>query len=171
MNAATASSVSSAPSLETWRIIAVAAVIVSVIAYAVLSGVWVSTEAGWYQSLTKPSWQPPPWVFGVIWPYNFIVLAAVGSLIAWRAPPGKVAVLLLFLVLSIALALTWAYLFYVPHALSAAALALTSAAVATIPIVVVAFQQSWVWGTLLMPYQIWVALAASVSWGYVSRAT
>jgi len=28
-----------------------------------------------------------------------------------------------------------------------------------------------VWGTLLMPYQIWVALAASVSWGYVSQAT
>ena len=99
------------------------------------------------------------------------MLAAVGSLIAWRAPPGKVAVLLLLLVVSIALALTWAYLFYVPHALSAAALALTSAAVATIPIVVVAFQQSWVWGTLLMPYQIWVALAASVSWGYVSQAT
>ncbi|MDP7383545.1 MAG: tryptophan-rich sensory protein, partial [Acidimicrobiales bacterium] len=67
MNADTASSVSSAPSLETWRIIAVAAVIVSVIAYAVLSGVWVSTDAGWYRTLTKPSWQPPPWVFGVIW--------------------------------------------------------------------------------------------------------
>jgi tryptophan-rich sensory protein len=171
MNAATASSVSSAPSLETWRIIAVGAVIVSVIAYAVLSGVWVSTEAAWYQSLTKPSWQPPPWVFGVIWPYNFIVLAAVGSLIAWRAPPSAVAVVLSFLVVSIALALTWAYLFYVPHTLGAAAVALTSAAVATIPIVIVAFQQSWVWGTLLMPYQIWVALAASVSWGYVSQVT
>lgn len=171
MNAATASSVSSAPSLETWRIIAVGAVIVSVIAYAVLSGVWVSTEAAWYQSLTKPSWQPPPWVFGVIWPYNFIVLAAVGSLIAWRAPPSAVAVVLSFLVVSIALALTWAYLFYVPHALGTAAVALTSAAVATIPIVIVAFQQSWVWGTLLMPYQIWVALAASVSWGYVSQVT
>jgi tryptophan-rich sensory protein len=142
--------------LETWRVASVIAVIVGVIAYAVLSGVWVSTDAGWYQSLTKPSWQPPPWVFGVIWPYNFVALAAVGSLIAWRAPRESVC------------ALAWAYLFYVPHSLTGAAIALSAAALTTAPIVVIGFQTSWLFGALLMPYQIWVMLAASLSWGYLS---
>lgn len=151
---------------ETWRFLAIAAVIVAVIAYAVLSGLWVGTDSGWYRSLQQPAWQPPPWVFGVIWPYNFVVLAVVSSVIAWRASAVQVGALAVFLVFSIASALAWAYLFYVPHELTAAAIALTAAAVLTIPIVLIAFLTGPVWGVLLVPYQIWLGLAASLSWGY-----
>ena len=44
-----------------------------VVFYAVGSGLWVNTGDNWYRSLNAPTWQPPNWVFGVIWPYNFIV--------------------------------------------------------------------------------------------------
>lgn len=154
--------------LETWRVVAVVVVVVLVIGYAVGSGIWVSTDGGWYRSLTQPSWQPPSWVFGVIWPYNFIALAVVGGVIAWRQPAPLVAILVLFLAASIAAALAWAYLFYVPHNFLGSAVALTSAAVLTIPITVVAFHTGWPWGVALLPYQVWVALAASLSWGYRS---
>ena len=149
-----------------WRFAGVVFVVSAVITYAIMSGVWVGTDSGWYRSLTQPAWQPPPWVFGVIWPYNFIVLAVVGSVITWRAPAVRVAVLLAFLVASVAVALAWAYLFYVPHELTAAAIALSGAAALTVPIVVIAFLTGPVWGALLLPYQIWLALAASLSWGY-----
>jgi benzodiazapine receptor len=153
--------------VDGWRVIVVVAVIAAVIAYAVLSGVWVGTDSGWYQSLEQPAWQPPSWVFGVIWPYNFIALAVVSSIVAWRSTPGLVGVLMIFLILSIAAALAWAYLFYVPHNLIAAAIALSTAGVLTIPIVIVAFLTGPVLGVALLPYQIWVVLAASLSWGYV----
>lgn len=153
--------------MDAGRIGVVVVIIAAVIAYAVLSGVWVGTDSGWYRSLEQPSWQPPSWVFGVIWPYNFIALAAVSSVIAWRAPAVRVGLLVLFLVVSIAAALAWAYLFYVPHQLTAAALALSGAAFLTIPIVVIAFLTGPIWGVLLVPYQVWLALAASLSWGYV----
>jgi len=152
---------------DAWRLIAIGAVIATVIAYAVLSGVWVGTDSSWYRSLEQPAWQPPSWVFGVIWPYNFVALAVVSSVIAWQAPPLRVGVLLTFLVVSIAAAIAWAYLFYVPHELASAAIALSAAAVLTVPIVVIAFLTGPLWGVLLLPYQIWVALAASLSWGYV----
>jgi len=152
---------------DAWRLLAIGAVIAAVIAYAVLSGVWVGTDSSWYRSLEQPAWQPPSWVFGVIWPYNFVALAVVSSVIAWQAPPLRVAVLLTFLVVSIAAAIAWAYLFYVPHELASAAIALSAAAVLTVPIVVIAFLTGPLWGVLLLPYQIWVALAASLSWGYV----
>lgn len=153
--------------VDSWRVIVVVAVIAAVIAYAVLSGVWVGTDSGWYRSLEQPAWQPPSWVFGVIWPYNFIALAVVSSIVAWRSTPGLVGVLMIFLILSIAAALAWAYLFYVPHNLIAAAIALSTAGVLTIPIVIVAFLTGPVLGVALLPYQIWVVLAASLSWGYV----
>ena len=151
---------------ETWRVVAVGGVIVAVIAYAVLSGLWVGTDSGWYRSLEQPAWQPPPWVFGLIWPYNFVALAVVSSVISWRASGVQVSALVVFLVFSIASALAWAYLFYVPHELTTAAIALTAAAVLTIPIVLIAFLTGPVWGALLIPYQIWLAIAASLSWGY-----
>ena len=103
----------------------------------------------------------------MIWTYNFVALAVVGSVVARRAAPARVGVLVLLLVASIALALAWAYLFYLAHELAAAAIALSAAAVFTVPIVGIAFLAGRVWGTLLLPYQIWVALAASLSWGYL----
>jgi tryptophan-rich sensory protein len=148
-------------------LIAVVLAVAVVIAYAVLSGVWVGTDSGWYRALEQPAWQPPSWVFGIIWPYNFLVLAIVSGVVSLQAPPLRVAVLETFLMASVAAALAWAYLFYVPHIFSSAAVALSAAAVLTVPVVIIAFLTGWQWGALLMPYQIWVALAASLSWGYL----
>jgi tryptophan-rich sensory protein len=91
----------------------------------------------------------------------------VSGVVSWQAPPLRVGVLLTFLFASVGAALAWAYLFYVPHDFVSSAVALSAAAVLTVPIVIIAFLSSWVWGALLMPYQIWVALAASLSWGYL----
>ena len=150
-----------------WRLFAIGGVIAAIVTYAVLSGVWVSTDLSWYQGLEKPPWQPPPWVFGLIWTYNFVVLAAVVSIVVWKAVPQRVGVLVLFLAASSSSALAWAYLFYSPHELAAASIALSSAVVLTVPITLIAFLARPLLGVLLLPYQIWVALAASLSWGYL----
>lgn len=154
-----------------WRWAAVAAVVVLVIVYALGSARWVSTGSNWYLSLEQPWWQPPPWVFGVIWPYNFLMLIVVGIGVSWSAPPPRVAALLGLLTLSIALAIGWAYLFYGPHELVWAALALTAAAVVTLPIVGIAFGQALWMGLVLLPYQVWLFLAATLSWGYVASTS
>lgn len=140
-----------------------------VVVYAIGSGRWVSTGSAWYLSLEQPWWQPPPWVFGLIWPYNFLMLIMVGIALSLKAPPGRVTALLVLLAATVALAIAWAYLFYVPHELVWAALALTAAAVLTVPIVGIAFGQAVWMGAVLVPYQIWLFLATSLSWGYVAR--
>ena len=153
-----------------WRIVAAVAVVILVIVYAVGSGRWVSTGSAWYLSLEQPWWQPPSWVFGLIWPYNFLVIIIVGIAITQKASAPRVITTLVLLAVTVTLAIAWAYLFYVPHELTQAAIALTAAAVLTLPITAIAFgQQLWM-GLLLVPYQVWVLLAASLSWGYVAKA-
>ena len=139
---------------------------VLVVAYAVGSGVWVSTNPGWYAGLTRPAWQPPDVVFGLIWPYNFLALAIVGVLVAQRGGPGVVAAWLVVGAASVACALAWAYLFYVPHRMGAAALALAGAAALTAVLVAITWTVTRGGAVALVPYLVWVCLATSLAIGY-----
>jgi tryptophan-rich sensory protein len=128
------------------------------------SGLWVNTGDSWYSNINKPTWQPPGFVFGIIWPYNFIVLGIAAVLIAQRASTTTSLTYILFFALSVAAALIWAYLFYRPHNLTGAAIALTLTALLTIPMTYILFTISIPMAIAVMPYQVWVAIAAALNW-------
>ena len=140
-----------------------------VLIYAFGSGIWVSSSPGWYSSLNRPPWQPPNFIFGIIWPYNFIMLGVATFNVAQSLNQTQTILWLAFLGASVAAALTWAYQFYVPHNLSLSAVALGIAALLTIPVLYLTFKASLLIGLLLVPYQIWVAIAATLAWGYSTR--
>ena len=143
--------------------------ILFVFIYAFGSGIWVSSSPGWYASLNRPSWQPPSAFIGLIWPYNFAVLGIASYQVSRTLTRFENVTWLAFFGLSIAAALTWAYQFYVPHNFLYASIALTSAALLTLPMLLLTFRASLAMGLLLVPYQIWVAIAASLAWGYLAR--
>lgn len=152
--------------MDVGRIVAGAVSVAIVVAYAVGSGWWVSTGDDWYQRLDRPAWQPPDVVFGLVWPYNFAALVAAGLAVSLQGTTTARVVWLAGLGVSVMAALAWARLFYVDHALWAAAIMLIVAALVTVPIVVAAFAtRTWA-GAILVPYQVWLALAASLSVGY-----
>ena len=139
--------------------------------YAIGSGRMVATDAQWYRSLPRPSWQPPSSVFGIIWPYNFAMLVTATWLVASRLSTANQMIWLLSLALSVIAALTWAWLFYGPHAILASGFALVFATVFTIPLLVIAFRVSPVLGFAFLPYQLWLAVATSLAFGYASLVT
>ena len=134
--------------------------------YIIGSGLWVNTGDNWYRTLNQPAWQPPDFIFGIIWPYNFIVLGIAAVTIAQRATTATTLTYITFFALSVTFALTWAYQFYRPHNLTFASMALIGTAVLTIPMLIIAFRTSLGIGFALLPYQLWVATAASISYGY-----
>ena len=140
-----------------------------VIIYIVGAGRWVATDTGWYRSLNQPSWQPPDFIFGLIWPYNFAVLIIAAFIVAARNSLTEHLIWLVSLILSVAAALLWAWLFYVPHSLRASGFALGVATLLTLPLVVIAFRASPLLGFALVPYQVWVAIATSLAFGYAAR--
>ena len=139
--------------------------------YVIGSGRMVATDAEWYRSLPRPSWQPPSSVFGIIWPYNFAMLVTATWLVANRLSTANQMIWLLSLALSVTAALTWAWLFYGPHAILASGFALVLATVFTIPLLVIAFRVSPVLGFAFLPYQLWLAVATSLAFGYASLLT
>ena len=139
--------------------------------YVIGSGRMVATDAEWYRSLPRPAWQPPSSVFGIIWPYNFAMLVTATWLVASRLSTPNQMIWLLSLALSVTAALTWAWLFYGPHLLLASGFALVLATVFTIPLLVIAFRVSPVLGFAFLPYQLWLAVATSLAFGYASLVT
>ena len=143
--------------------------IILVLVYAFGSGIWVSNAPGWYSSLNRPPWQPPDFVFGLIWPYNFIMLGVAAFNVAQSLSHPQTIAWLFFFGASVTSALVWAYQFYVPHNLSVAAIALGIAALLTVPVLYLTFKASILIGVLLVPYQVWVIIATTLSWGYSTR--
>jgi tryptophan-rich sensory protein len=150
----------------TFRTVAAAAGIALVLIYMIGSSLWVNTGDNWYRDLAKPSWQPPSFIFGLIWPYNFVVIGIASVLIAQRASKVTTTIYLTFFALSVAAALIWAFQFYRPHNYLASAIALTAAALLTLPMTYIVSTVSIPMVIAFAPYQIWVAIAASLSWGY-----
>ena len=155
--------------METWRTFAGGIGVLLVLIYAIGSSFWVGNNSNWYYSLNRPFWQPPSWIFGIIWPYNFIALGITSFVVARRLSKNLVIAWLILFALSVLAALLWSYLFYVPHNLVGSAIALPIAALLTIPITVITFRASIGYGLAILPYQIWVVLASSLAIGYALK--
>ena len=152
-----------------FRTVAAAIGIILVIIYAFGSGIWTSSSPGWYGTLNRPPWQPPDFVFGLIWPYNFIILGIASYRISMTLNRNETIIWLSSFALSVVAALSWAYNFYVPHNLQLAAFSLGATALLTLPMLFYTFRVSLALGFALLPYQIWVAIATTLAWGYYTR--
>ena len=137
-----------------------------VFVYAIGAAKWTTTGSSWYRSLNAPSWQPPDFIFGIIWPYNFVILGVAAVTVANRLSTPKVITYLSIFALSVICALTWSYQFYGPHNLGLASLALIGTAVLTIPMLFFIYQASLAVFIATLPYQIWVIIASYLSSTY-----
>jgi len=143
--------------------------LLTLLIYIAGSSIWVSNSPGWYSSLNRPPWQPPDFVFGIIWPYNFILLGVAAYSVTQSLSKTQAIIWLLFFAASVASALVWAYQFYVPHNLPVATIALGITAILTLPVLYLTFKASILIGVLLIPYQVWVIVATTLAWGYSTR--
>ena len=134
--------------------------------YAIGSGLWVNSGDGFYRSLKRPFWQPPDFLFGLAWPYNFLVLIIAGIFVANNANSFFRVLYTVLFAFSVGTALLWAYSFYIQHNLILAAISLAVTALLTIPMVAIAFQTKAWFGLILIPYQLWLIVATSLSIGY-----
>lgn len=148
-----------------WRVASAVLGIALVLIYAGGANYW-NRQDGWYQSLQQPSWQPPGFVFGIIWPYNFVVIGIALWTIASHAKPTFVALAISLFAASVFFALRWSYLFYSEHNFSAATSSLLTTTVLTLPILFITFSTSWKLGLALLPYQIWLAIATALNYNY-----
>jgi len=127
---------------------------------ASLGGLASVNAQQFYGGLVKPSWAPPPWLFGPVWSVLYTMMA-FAAWIAGRAAPGpaRTRALRLFLA-QLAINALWSWLFFAWH-LGGWALAEVLLLWASILATLLAFWRlDRIAGWLLVPYLAWVSFAS-----------
>jgi translocator protein len=121
------------------------------------------TASDWYQTLERPAWAPPPWLFGPVWGVLYLLIA-VAAWLVWKRHgfAGARTALALFLVQHVFNA-AWSWVFFglrEPGWALAEIVALWALIVATIAAF---WPKHRLAAVLLVPYLLWVTFAAALN--------
>lgn len=114
----------------------------------------------WYESLTKPGFTPPNWLFPVAWSIIYLLLAWAGYRLSLI--PGSQTALALWAA-QIALNTLWTPVFFGAHHLFAGMVILTLLWMVVATMVVLAMQLDVIAGLILLPYLAWLSVAGALN--------
>lgn len=117
----------------------------------------------WYASLVKPSWTPPPFVFGPVWTVLYTLMAIAAWLVWRRAGFGGARAALTAFGVQLALNALWSYLFFGLHKPGLALLEIAALWMAILLTLVLFWRVDRSAGALLIPYLAWVSVATSLN--------
>ena len=144
------------------------AAIVAVVAIEALGGLsgWLSNSGygnGWFDTLAKPSFMPPGWVFGLVWPILYAMLGIALGLI-WAEPPSdrRRTALTLFAV-QMVLNFAWSPVFFAGHDIALAKVIIFAMAGFGAAAAGQFFRLNKAAGLLLVPYLAWLVFAAALT--------
>ena len=128
-------------------------------------------DGGWYRGLDKPSWQPPPQAFPIVWTTLYadiaVTSAAVLNELDRRGATEQAADFRRALAGNLALNGAWSWLFFRGHNLPASTLGAGVLALNSLRLVRRAGRVEHRFGWALAPYAVWTAFAtvlAGVVW-------
>jgi len=140
-------------------------ILAAMAALIVAAGGATITDLGpWYQGLQQPDWAPPAWLYGAAWTLIF-GLAALASLTAWRAAPTRNArtnVIGLFAFNGF-LNVLWSLLFFRVQRPDWALFEVAFLWLSVALLIVYCGRFSRLTAALLLPYIIWISVAAALN--------
>jgi len=114
----------------------------------------------WYESLVKPSFTPPNWMFPVAWSVIYLLLAWAGYRLALT--PGSELVLALWAA-QIALNTLWTPVFFGAHRIVASMVILVLLWLVVAVMLVLTMRLDVITGLILFPYLVWLCVAAALN--------
>ena len=144
-----------------YGLITVPAIVITGSIIGVLSG---SGDAnGWYQTLQKPSFQPPPIAFPIAWTILYALMGvALAMILALPPSPRRRLGLILFFV-QLALNFAWSPIFFGGHDIGLAKIVIFLMAAIAAAAAGQFLRLRRVAGLLLIPYLAWLIFAAMLN--------
>ena len=116
----------------------------------------------WYESLKKPIWNPPDWLFPIAWSILYIIIAYVGMRISKFATENPHALALWSL--QISFNTIWTPVFFGLNKIRLAMVIILGLWVTVLAMVISYWYIDTLAATLLMPYFFWVSFASLLNY-------
>ena len=116
-----------------------------------LANIYINSD-DWYSGLIKSPLNPPSYIFGIVWPILYAIMAFVSFKVA-----EKISTLFM---IQLAFNATWSWLFFYFHAPVIALLDISILILLNQKILIILREESKLLFYLYLPYLIWLSFAA-----------
>ncbi|MDR6816050.1 tryptophan-rich sensory protein [Neorhizobium sp. 2083] len=129
--------------------------IVACVALGALSGA-SNVPGEWYQSLDKPFFNPPGWIFAPVWTVLYVMIGVALSAIWFEEDNRR---LLVLFAIQAALNLLWSPAFFGLHSPVLGLVIIVPLLVTILMFIAAGWQKNRTAAWLFVPYALWVAFA------------
>lgn len=116
----------------------------------------------WFQTLNRPSFQPPDWLFGPVWSVLYTLMGVSAWLVYRRTGTVRSTAMAIFAV-QLALNTLWSVLFFGLRMPGLAAIEIVALLLAIVATIAAFARVSRPAAALLLPYVAWVAFATALN--------
>ena len=117
----------------------------------------LTVPGGWYAQLTKPSFNPPGWLFAPVWTVLYILIAIAG----WQVYQRDRSVMPMRLWwMQLGLNFLWTPIFFSAHQIGLALLVILALLTVILGFIASSIRQNRLAAWLFAPYAVWVAFAS-----------
>lgn len=117
----------------------------------------------WYENLNKPSWTPPNWVFPIVWPILYAMMA-ISAWIVWKDYGfNQARQPIMWFGFQLILNSAWSWLFFGEHLIGTALAEILLLWIAILFTTMLFWKKSEPAGWLMVPYLLWVSYASALN--------
>lgn len=115
----------------------------------------------WYQTLNKPSFNPPDWIFGPVWTALYILMG-IALFLIWKNGPGRreARLAVVFFSIQMLLNVAWSFLFFYLRMPLYGFMEIIVLWASILLTTVAFFRINRTAGILFIPYLLWVSFAS-----------
>jgi len=123
----------------------------------------IGSITGWYQTIQKPSWNPPNWLFGPVWTFLY-VLMGIASALVWHSYHSLRKTALTFFIIQFVLNLLWSYIFFGRQNILLALADIILMWIMIMITIICFYRVNKTAAYLLIPYILWVSFATVLNY-------
>lgn len=130
-----------------------------------IAGVFTRGSAIYYKALNKPDFAPPSWVFGVVWPVLYFLMALAAYIIWVQGKKGKpVGKALTLYIVQLLLNFAWPFIFFKLNLYGIAFIEIVLLLIAVLLTTKEFFKHSKLASILMLPYIAWLVYAGVLNY-------
>lgn len=149
---------------QKFQIVPVVIITLCVVAISLIGQQATNSQGAWFTSLTKPSWNPPNWLFAPVWTTIYLLLIISASIIWHCAKVYERGPLMRLYAINAVFNLAWSFCFFQAESTALGLADIILVWVTVLMLVIKTWPVSRAASLMLMPYLLWVTFATALNY-------